>query len=357
MSMAWLEKRTGKNIKIVWKDSQDRVHRHSTGTKDENKAKELLAQFKEEVAIIAADPTAIRFSVAADSYIKRITKENNLKQGTVAAYRTRMKKILQGMGDFLLCDLDDDMIQQFKEEALDVISHITLYQTLSFLNSVLAGNNSSIKVKNIKKSVAENAMKEVRAFTDRELEILFSDKKLSDIEKECFLTLLHTGMRADEACQLVWEDLVKMNGSGKAQWFLYVRHEPGVDRTTKTKKSRYIPLSRDIEKQLFSMKERDEKENSPHIFYKPNGNRQTRNNLAVVLKKTLRSNNIDSEQLVVHSFRHTFIQRCLASRIDFRTIMAWSGHRDLKSFMVYLRKYQPVHDAIHEVSFFTPGQI
>lgn len=60
---------------------------------------------------------------------------------------------------------------------------------------------------------------------------------------------------------------------------------------------------------------------------------------------------IETTEVTLHSFRHTFIQRLLQAGVNFKTIMSWSGHSDIKTFMVYLNQYQPVPEDINKADY------
>jgi integrase len=55
--------------------------------------------------------------------------------------------------------------------------------------------------------------------------------------------------------------------------------------------------------------------------------------------------------LTTHSFRHTFIQNHLRAGVNFKQIMRWSGHADIKTFMVYLNAYEPDDESIDKMDY------
>jgi integrase len=151
----------------------------------------------------------------------------------------------------------------------------------------------------------------------------------------CFRGLLLLGVRRGELEKITWD---KVNMRDKT---VRVYGE-------KTNKWRTIPISN----ALFPFLEQEYKMagSRAHVFCRENGEPANKH-LYRTLMRMCKEVGIETSDVTLHSFRHTFIQRLLQAGVNFKTIMTWSGHSDIKTFMVYLNQYQPVPEDINKADF------
>lgn len=183
---------------------------------------------------------------------------------------------------------------------------------------------------------------EVRAMTEEEMQKFLGEiKKLKEVWKVLFLTLLGTGLRAGEALALKWsnvdlrgrnvrvtETLVRLAGKG----FLF--KEP------KTKKSkRVVPLPDEVAAALRlhrihqarqRLKAGDAYHNQDLVFCTSNGGPFEPRNLIRAFH-SVRDKAKLREEITVHSLRHTFATRLLEQGVDLKTVSELLGHTDIST--------------------------
>lgn len=143
----------------------------------------------------------------------------------------------------------------------------------------------------------------------------------ADFLKPMITILLHSGIRRGEAFSVQWRDI-----NFKAQT-LTVRGE-----TSKSGKTRVIPLNAVALNTLTAWREQSPKENAL-VFPSPvTGGRLDNTNTAwqTILKAA------GIKALRLHDFRHTFASRCLAAGADICTVKELLGHADIKTTSIYL---------------------
>jgi ATP-dependent helicase/nuclease subunit A len=217
----------------------------------------------------------------------------------------------------------------------------TLDMTLQFIKAVLSFSfvkgysQQDIAPQIVPMSKAKLLQKAVRGFTNDELKLIFSADGLDPNILVCFLGLLHLGVRRGELAQITWNN-VDMKGRS-----IRVYGE-------KTNKWRTIPISSALLPHLEKAYTEHGKRN--HVFCRESGDVADKH-LYRTLMRICKEVGIDTSDITVHSFRHTFIQRHLQAGVNFKTIMSWSGHSDIKTFMVYLNQYQPVPEDINKADY------
>jgi len=186
-------------------------------------------------------------------------------------------------------------------------------------------------IKGIPKNKVEQ--KPIRAFTDDELQIIFNEDIHENL-KTCFHGLLNLGCRLGELQNLNWEHV-----DMKAKT-IRIKGE-------KTNKWRSVPISDSLYPHLVSAKKNRDRR-KPHVFSMEGGGRAN-DHVYDVLMKICHKNVFND--VTTHSFRHTFVQRHLHAGTDFRTIMAWTGHNDIKSFWIYLAQFVLTPEHINKVDY------
>lgn len=149
---------------------------------------------------------------------------------------------------------------------------------------------------------------------------------LSGDDKYLYMTYLLTGMRRGEALALTWEDIdfdgnrISVKGSVKNSFS--GSEEVG---TTKTKRSRRIPLFPQLAKLLLELKANRNPLPTDSVFIDRYGKRITLDNASkrfAVIRDKLEM----STDLTLHCLRHTFATRAEEAHISPTVIAAWLGH-------------------------------
>ena len=162
------------------------------------------------------------------------------------------------------------------------------------------------------------------------------DEILSVLKNEPSLTWLYrvvevlskTGLRFGEARDLEWRDIDKDFKYLKVRDESYLTNAGGGEvRKTKTRKSRKIPIHRDLAVVLKTFQKQ-----SGRILAGPRGGK-LRND---IFGDTLRANVIpmvieacggtDVLRLTAHGFRHYFVSRCANRGVPQFSVMSWLGH-------------------------------
>lgn len=193
--------------------------------------------------------------------------------------------------------------------------------------------------------------KKIRAFTNPELKLILDDEDIHNNIRRCFMGLLYTGCRVGELCQLDWQDIEMPNSDGETG-FINIVHDPENGKKTKTKRSRRIPIAERLLAELKQMKIENDSRKNPYeyVFCNEYNERLNIKKIYDRLICTCKKHDINSG-VTTHSFRHTFCQNTLRSGIDFKTIMNWTGHSDIKTFLIYLREYVPEPQIINNVRY------
>ncbi|MFT5527383.1 MAG: integrase [Pirellulaceae bacterium] len=140
--------------------------------------------------------------------------------------------------------------------------------------------------------------------------------------------LSFAGLRFGEARDLEWRDI------DRDYEFLKVRDESFMKRsgetkkrTTKTRKSRKVPIHRELAELLKSIPR-----TGNHILYGPRGGKLRNDTFgdtlrAHVLPKVAEDvGNKDVMRLTAHGFRHYFVSKCANLNVPQLSVMNWLGH-------------------------------
>lgn len=363
--MAWLSpspktiralKKTGKmkrNIQIQWYAEGGRIQKKSTGTKDLREAQRILALFQQQLEEQTKHGFhRTLFSEAAEELIK----SRQLAERTIKRYRSLSESFLEYAGaSIMVHEIDAGLADDFRIWAREPVTRTrrsgevvteprfsdkTQNMVLAFVRAVLKhSHKKGYVVEDISQDITgiprtKVRQKPVRAFTADELKAIFSEELDPDI-KLCFRGLLHLGVRRGELASINWDKVDFKNRTVRVFG-------------QKTNKWRTIPICDALLPLLEAEKQRAG--SRPHVFCRPGGEAADKH-LYRHLMRACRNAGINTQGLTLHSFRHTFIQNLLQAGVNFKTIMSWSGHQDLKSFMIYLEQYQPVPDDINKARY------
>jgi site-specific recombinase XerD len=178
----------------------------------------------------------------------------------------------------------------------------------------------------------ENVFKKVKKLKFPENPPLILSKSdfasIVEAESDSLLKLLYlfaynTGMRRDEIRLLKWDSI-----DLKKKIIIVKNHN---NFTTKSKKSRLIPINDTTEKEVFSkLKYSDIKD---YVFMKE-GKCLTKEFITKRFKKVIRITNLNSEYHF-HTLRHTFASSLVQKGISIYIVSKLLGHADIKTTMIY----------------------
>lgn len=177
-------------------------------------------------------------------------------------------------------------------------------------------------------------VKKYEVFSDNEVEILIN--LASKHFKPILLTFYFTGMRVSEIQHLKWKD---------------VDFEKGYITVSESKNNEYrtIPINDVL---ITELKILHHQTTSEFVFLTPKGNPYKGNTpFKTVWNNTLKKAGIGHYTL--HCFRHTFVSNLIVNqKEDFATVMALSGHKDIKMLKRYSHtREEAKKSAIKKINF------
>jgi integrase len=175
---------------------------------------------------------------------------------------------------------------------------------------------------------------------------------------EIIRTAALTGLRQGELLGLRWGD-VDWTGRGVTVRTRYLPGEIEEDEedTPKSNRARTVPLSDQAAVVLDRVSKREHFTRDADLVF-PNDVGEhldpstLRNNYAkardVVIEREAKEDR-ELPTVVFHGLRHCFGSRCAAAGVPLATIMAWMGHADISTTMIYVH-WQPQHDDADRLS-------
>lgn len=165
-----------------------------------------------------------------------------------------------------------------------------------------------------------------KAWQSRKGKSARSRRPTANRDRAIILTLLDSGLRASELCDLTIADYDQKRGR------LHVRHGKG-------DKQRMVFLGMRSQKALWrfladSTQRVPAKPSSP-LFAAKTGEKMERNNLRHTLQRIAEQAGV--QRLTVHRFRHTFAVNYLRNNGNVLVLQALLGHEDLATVQIYVK--------------------
>ncbi len=279
-------------------------------------------------------PVVIPFELLYNQFLA--TKKNMIRKSS----ETRYKNYKDRFASF--------MIENFNEAYNDISKIKTEYikecldETLENKKDVVqwsrkTANGMNVHLKSIfnfaitKKYLIENPATGIPKYpiSDKTKADFFSDEELENIWKTVnpywrpFLEfLVHTGLRKDEARNLVWEN-VKLNDSNPS--ITIISRD---DWQTKTGQHRTVPLN----KRAVEILKEQEKRKKRFVFTNRLGNIISKDDPYQAIKKALSTLKLTGD---IHKLRHTFASKLVMAGETLYTVGILLGHSDPKTTDIY----------------------
>jgi len=142
-------------------------------------------------------------------------------------------------------------------------------------------------------------------------------------DRAIILTLIDTGIRASELCDLLIADYDDQRGR------LHIRHGKG-------DKGRFVITGRRTQKALWRyMGNRPDAKRTEPLFATRDGNRLDRNNLYGMVRRFGERAGVDGAG--IHRFRHTFAVTFLRNGGNVFELQELMGHADIRTLTVYIK--------------------
>jgi len=185
-------------------------------------------------------------------------------------------------------------------------------------------DNSFIDVNPLRKVKLPKIENKFPAFIDQTELNLICDNTESLIMKDIFKVLFYTGMRVSELINLQIKDIDFKDR------ILTVSNKE--DFTTKSKRERIIPLN-DISYSILE-KYRGNSINPNQYLFTKNLVKFNKDYISKTFKAVIRKLNL-SEDLHLHSLRHSFCSNLVNKGVNLYTVKELAGHQDLKTTQIY----------------------
>lgn len=272
-------------------------------------------------------------------------REKGHNPRTTQAVGKAFKRLAERVHVRFASELTKSMIADFKCHLLDHVSAVTAKRTLGLLNAAfnLAVSNGQIAnnpCDKVKVSIPDNLEKARISFDADDLGRLFSNELFADKVLPAIanaggiaaywlpLIAVYSGARVGEIGQLVKENIRCPSGAKRIAYFMF-NNEDG--RHTKNRFSnREVPIHPElIRLGLLDYVARLPKGARLFPLLKPNKYGDLTGGFSKWFGKFLRKEiGIADKRKVFHSFRHTFISACKASRMPLSVRYAIVGHSE-----------------------------
>lgn len=311
----------------------DRWQRRRNGIETKRKAEVIEFELMRELAKVREEAVPYRWSEWLEHCLKHM--KMSLSASTVMGYETTLNKWVTPLWsqteirhitkmqiyDVIYNEVDAQLSAHTRKTVLKMVRRI-------FQMAVEEGGIDRNPCVGIQVKVGEV---EQKVLTNSEVEIFLREAQMTNHRFfPIWFVALTTGMRSGELLALSWKDIdfdadiisVSKQWSSKSGF-----------RSTKTQRSRVVPLSEDLKLYLKELRLQSSPESEfvlPHLPEWLNGEQ------ARITREFCESLKITPVKF--HDLRATFITNLLARGVPLARVMAIVGHSQLKTTNGYLRK-------------------
>jgi integrase len=203
-----------------------------------------------------------------------------------------------------------------------------------------------------RKYVDENPIRDINPFTipekttgqaisNSDLRIIF--KKLPKHWVDAFKFLLNTGLRNSELTNLTWNNFHHSRKGNKTTYYIAITSSD--EFTTKTRKSRQVPLNREA----LAIIKRRKGFNAKYIFTTSFKEKISKHRLTKVLNKVQEKEDFHYR---VHDFRHTFGSKLATRNVSLYKISILMGHTIQETTKLYAHlQSEDLLDAVNLIRY------
>lgn len=244
------------------------------------------------------------------------TQENNLSKMWLYTKQQILKKFLsfcQKHQIELIQDVSVEFLEKYKYELLKNNKPKTAKNTLGIIQTML---KHAVKLKYLQDNpatqldVIRGIQKNKQGYLSKKESETILKASEGHYFKDLILVGLYSGMRRGELVNLCFED-VDINKK-----LIYIKNKENF--TTKSRKERVLPLHQNLYK-FFN----DNKHKKGYCFTKA---RDPLNAKTLTLKFIKLCNDLNFNEIGLHTLRHTFISWCLIEGISIFKVAKWVGH-------------------------------
>ncbi len=329
--------KSGKKLFLVEVKARDlegtQIYRSRQGITSERKAEEIEFELKKEVEALANQKPILSWEKWLDIFLEAM--KFRFKPSTLYSYDKCLKKHVSPLWkDFNLSSVTKaDVYKLVFEQLPDGTTLHTRKSTLKLVRRTFehAVHEGVLSMNPCAGLVVKVSPLEQKVLNKNEVEILLREGRVSNHPFYPVWVLgLESGMRSGEMFCLLWTDVdfdSRMLHVSKS-W----SSKNGI-KTTKSGKSRVIPISDDL---FQFLKELKLKSNPDSVHVLPRLTEWARGDQAKVLRAFCTA--IGITPIRFHDLRATFITNLLAQGVSLARVMAVVGHTQIDTTNIYLRK-------------------
>jgi integrase/recombinase XerD len=268
------------------------------------------------------EETAVRLVPTIDAYLNHL--KVNQKLNTYRRYRS----VLANFRDYFsskgyLNEIGRGDILEYRDfRAGRVASPVTLNSEITMIRAFLYW---CVEFKGLKENPAAKIkprqvlQKPPEVYTDEEIAKMI--EKADDVERAVLIALFFSGMREQELCHLVWDDV------DFKKKIVRVSAKPEYGFTPKTWEERSIEISDALLEALRTLPRASE-----WVFPTVRGKKHA--HVYKIVERVAERAGVKNAH--PHKFRATFLTRLLQSGCDIANVQALAGHKSIKTTQRYL---------------------
>ena len=268
------------------------------------------------------EETAVRLAPTIDAYLNHL--KVNQKLNTYRRYRS----VLANFRDYFsskryLNEIGRGDILEYRDfRAGKAASPVTLNSEITMIRAFLYW---CVEFKGLKENPASKIkprqvlQKPPEVYTDEEIAQMI--EKADDVERALLIALFFSGMREQELCHLVWDDV------DFKKKILRVSAKPEYGFTPKTWEERSIEMSDALLEALKTLPRA-----SHWVFPTVRGKKHA--HVYKIVERVAERAGVEGAH--PHKFRATFLTRLLQSGCDIANVQALAGHKSIKTTQRYL---------------------
>ncbi|HEY9167086.1 MAG TPA: site-specific integrase [Candidatus Kryptonia bacterium] len=324
---------------LFFKDENRARHKLSTRCRKKPDAIEFLRDFKREEYETKKKLETVLFSEFVNQYAAYASSVHTAK--TLTTYQTAFREFLRVEGDCLLNTIGIREIEHFlsvkKLEASEWTARKYYIALASAFEKAVQWHFVSA---NPFRGVSKPKVREILPvfFTESDFRLFLSANKDKDFAELCITALL-TGLRLGELLSLRWTDL-----DFAAKTVLIQNSE---SFTTKSKRSRVVPMSEELSGMLLERRDNIRSE-SEFVFSDRYGRKLKASTIEHRFKHCVRRARLN-DNLHFHSLRHSFASALVMSGVSLYAVQKLLGHSQSKTTEIYSHLLpQQLHSEINK---------
>lgn len=332
---------------LFFKDESGVRHKVSTSSRKKPDALQFLRNFNREEFEAKERVSTVLFSEFVVQYSAYASSVHTAK--TFNTYQTAFREWQRVQGNSLLNSIGIREVEHFlsvkKVEASDWTARKYYIALASAFEKAVQWQFISV---NPFRKVAKPKVREVLPvyFTESDFRMFLSAIDTKNFRDLCITGIL-TGLRLGELLALRWSDIDFSTGT------LLIQNSESF--TTKSKRSRVVPMSEELSGLLSDRKGKVSSE-SELVFSNRYGRRLVETTIEHKFKVTVRRAGLN-DRLHFHSLRHSFASALVMSGVSLYAVQKLLGHSQSKTTEIYShllpqQLHSEINKGLHQFGFF-----